>query len=61
MFTDAEFEELTSTLYKLGLKDGDLGFAQWNNTIGKLTQMRNKNIALTKEVARLNWILQEKD
>jgi hypothetical protein len=61
MFTDEEFSKFTDVLYDIGLKDGDLGFAQWNNTIGKLTQMRNKNIALTKEVARLNWILQEKD
>ena len=38
--TDAEFKELTSTLFNLGLADGDLGYRYWSKVIDDLEEMR---------------------
>ena len=40
MMTDAEFKELTETLLKLGLNDGDLGYKYWTKIIEDLKEMR---------------------
>ena len=38
--TDAEFKKLTSTLFNLGLADGDLGYRYWSKVIDDLKEMR---------------------
>lgn len=38
--TDEEFSNLTKTLFKFGLDDGDLGYMFWTSVINDLKEMR---------------------
>lgn len=40
--TTQEFNDMLDKLYKLGLADGDLGYAYWYNVIQELIKMRDK-------------------
>lgn len=37
---DKEFNEMLAKLRKLGLDDGDLGYAYWYNVVKELQEMR---------------------